>query len=346
VQRENERPGSSDWRIPTSEVASDEELSAYADEVSVTPGDSFRLFISSSARDITVRTYRLGWYAGDGARLVWSSGPVPARVQAAPRLEEGNMVVARWLPSLTVPTDGWPEGTYLLQLEGRGGAADGKRKYVPVTLRSPSTEGKLVLLNAVATYQAYNSWGGYSLNEGPPGAPGDRAVRVSFDRPYDDNGALKLFNYELGVIQLAERLGLPLAYVTSIDIDRSPHLLDGATGLVSMGHDEYWSREMRDAVEKARDSGTNLAFLGANAVYWRVRFEPAPSGEGRVMVGYRSSAGADPLLHSPDTTAMWRQNPHADPENSLTGQLYECFPAQGPLVATSLTTQPIPAQAS
>jgi hypothetical protein len=52
------------------------------------------------------------------------------------------------------------------------------------------------------------------------------------------------------------------------------------------------------------------------------------------MVGYRSSSNADPVQDSRDTTAMWRQNPYADPENSLTGQLYECFPAKGPLVVT------------
>jgi hypothetical protein len=335
VQRENERPGSTDWRIPTSRVASDDELSGYADEVSVTSGDTFRLFVSLSAGDVTVRAYRLGWYQGDGARLVWSSDPLPARVQPKPQLEGGNMVVARWRPSVTVPTDGWPDGTYLLLLEGHGGAADGKGKYVPITVRSSSTEGRLVLLNAVTTYQAYNTWGGYSLYQGPAGARGDRALRVSFDRPYDGNGAVKLFSYELGVIQLAERLGLPLAYATSLDIDRRPQLLDGATGLVSMGHDEYWSPGMRRSVEKARDAGTNLAFLGANAVYWRVRFEPDGSGgEDREMVGYRSSSNADPVQDSRDTTAMWRQRPQSSPENSLTGQLYECFPAQGPLVVT------------
>jgi hypothetical protein len=42
--------------------------------------------------------------------------------------------------------------------------------------------------------------------------------------------------------------------------------------VISLGHDEYWSPAMRHTVEGARDAGTNLAFLGANAVYWRVRF--------------------------------------------------------------------------
>ena len=52
--------------------------------------------------------------------------------------------------------------------------------------------------------------------------------------------------YERNVVKLAEYLttqkgGLDLAYVTSMDIDADPHLLDGASALVSMGHDEYWT---------------------------------------------------------------------------------------------------------
>ena len=41
-------------------------------------------------------------------------------------------------------------------------------------------------------------------------------------------------------------------------------------------HDEYWSQQMFDAAIAARDAGTSLVFLGANAVYWKVRFEPSP----------------------------------------------------------------------
>jgi hypothetical protein len=83
---------------------------------------------------------------------------------------------------------------------------------------------------------------------------------------------------------------------------------------------------MRSAMERARDRGTNLAFLGANAAYWRVRFDAA----GRLVTCYKSAA-EDPVQGRPDTTAMWRADPHPDPENSLTGMLYEAFPAAGDL---------------
>lgn len=85
---------------------------------------------------------------------------------------------------------------------------------------------------------------------------------------------------------------------------------------------------MRAAVTRARDAGTYLAFLRANSVYRRIRYAPDPHGPNRIVVDYKD-AGVDPIHHAPGTTVNWRQNPFPDPENSLVGMLYECFPAVG-----------------
>src|SRR5207302_2613977 len=60
---------------------------------------------------------------------------------------------------------------------------------------------------------------------------------------------------------------------------------------LSVGHDEYWSWQMRDNVEHARDVGINLGFFSANTAYWQVRFEDSPTtGQPyTVMVGYKRS---------------------------------------------------------
>jgi len=306
-------------------IAGPMELAGFADHVSVRSGQPFRLFVTSAAGAFTVRAFRIGWYGGTGARLVWTSPAVPGRAQPAPVVRQSDLLVSTtWKPSLTVPTTGWPAGAYLLMLT----AANGKQKYVPITVRSDPTRGAVVIVNAVNTYEAYNEWGGYSLYNGPDKSLASRAHRVTFDRPYDGNGARTLVQSELPLIQLAERSGVRLAYMTSVDVATDPAALAGARGIVSPGHDEYWTVAMRDAVTKARDAGTNVAFLGANAVYWRVRYEPGPLGANRILVGYKDAA-LDPLRNRPDTTAKWRSRPDPRPENSLTGMLYECFPAVG-----------------
>ena len=118
---------------------------------------------------------------------------------------------------------------------GRSGA----QRYVPVTVRSASTAGKIVLKAAVATWQAYNTWGGYDLYIGPGQSYANRSLAVSLDRPYDLNGADMFLTYERNVVKLAESLGLPLAYTTGMDIAADQQLLDGASALISGGHDEY-----------------------------------------------------------------------------------------------------------
>jgi hypothetical protein len=300
------------------------ELAGYADRVSVGSGKSFRLYVTSTAGAFTVRAFRIGWYAGKGGRLLWTSRTIPGRPQSAPTVGPDRMVSTDWQPSLTVPTTGWPAGTYLLLLT----AANGKEKYVPITVRSQTVRDAVVFVNAVNTYQAYNAWGGYSLYAGPDKSFATRSSRVSFDRPYDRDGAHGVVQSELTLIQLAERSGVPLAYLTSLDLETDPAALSGARGIISPGHDEYWTQGMRAAVTKARDTGTNVAFLGANAVYWRVRYEPGRLGPRRILAGYKD-AGADPVKNRPDTTVKWRSRPSPDPENSLTGMLYECFPADG-----------------
>ncbi|GGQ11267.1 hypothetical protein BKA00_005133 [Actinomadura coerulea] len=77
---------------------------------------------------------------------------------------------------------------------------------MPVTVRSPDTAGRVVVLNATTTWQASNMWGGHDLYEGSSGYD-TRSYAVSFDRPYDRTGAGKFLTYEQPAIALAEKAG-------------------------------------------------------------------------------------------------------------------------------------------
>jgi hypothetical protein len=318
VVAENSLPGDPHWEIRHLGAAN--AIMGYAGAASVLTGQSFPLFVSTTARGFRVSAFRLGWYGGAGARRVWQSGPVRARRQNRPSVTGGtNTVRTDWDPVLEVPTDDWPAGTYLLRLDADSGA----QRYVPVTVRSASTAGRVVIKNCVATWQAYNTWGGYDLYVGREGAGqsyGSRSLAVSLDRPYDLNGAEMFLTYERNVVKLAEAMGLPLGYVTSMDIAADPGLLAGASALISPGHDEYWTPGERANVTAARDAGVNLAFLGANAMFRRTRLE---SG-GRLVTCYKTSYADDPLYGKDNAlvTSDWREPPDPQPESSLIGTLY------------------------
>src|SRR5487761_656368 len=213
TRAQNALPGDPHWRI--THPGHLYQVEGFTDRSDVLPGASFRLFVSTSAPSFAVHAYRMGWYGGDLARQVWSSPQVPGHVQPGPKIvQPGSMAVAPWQPSLIITTTGCPAGSYLLRLD----ASTGVQSYVPMVIRSPSTAGRVVLISAVTSYQAYNGWGRYSLYGGPGGTLGNRGRRVTFDRPisYGD-GAGAYMQLEFPLVSYAEQLGLNLGYVTSTD---------------------------------------------------------------------------------------------------------------------------------
>ena len=331
---ENSLPGDPDWNI--TQLGAPEAIVGYAGRSSVLAGESVPLFVSTSAPSFRVLAFRMGWYNADLARLVWQSANVRGGQQRAPAVTPGtNTVATDWGPSLTVPTDGWPAGAYLLRLD----AETGPQRFVPLTIRSPSTAGRLIIKNSVSTWQAYNLWGGYDLYNGPAGLADydNRSLVVSLDRPYDLMGAYLFLAHERNLIQLAERIGVPLAYETSMDLAADPGLLTGASALITGGHDEYWTPGERASLTAARDAGMNVAFLGANTMFRRIRLENSPLGANRQVICYKTSYTEDPLYGKDNAlvTNDYREPPDPDPESSVTGVLYESNPTDAAYVVTN-----------
>jgi hypothetical protein len=201
----------------------------------------------------------------------------------------------------------------------------------------------------VTTFAAYNNWGGkslYAFNSG-----NQPARKVSFDRPYAanpygvrlDGAGDFLRRSEYNAVRFLEREGYDLTYVTDVDTHQRPIAPAGRRGprlFLSVGHDGYWSIEMRRHVEAARDRGVHLAFLGGAACFWKIRFEPGVRGDAdRTVVGYRDAAGdLDPLAidGAPQNdrliTGRWRDRPAAQPEDRLIGVMYAADPVDADII--------------
>jgi N,N-dimethylformamidase beta subunit-like protein len=328
---EPEPAGTEAWRMTR---PAEGRIEAYTTVTSGPAGTRLGLKVSTSAPFYRVTAYRIGAYRGGWSTEVWGSRPQRGVRQPGPVLAPADTrtVVAPWRRSLTIDTSGWAPGYYVLKLQTSGGFST----LVPYVVSSDTAAGTVALVAPVTTWQAYNAWGGYSLYEGPAGDR--RSWAVSFDRPY--NGATGANDYRtaaLPIVVRAEELGIPLSYFTNVDLHRQPDLLDGARGYASLGHDEYWTTTMRDAVTKARDAGTNLAFLGANTMYWRIRLAGRHTGPARVVVGYRDDAHLDPLRDErpAEATSRFRGAPAPRPEHELIGMQYECYPVDVDYVVVS-----------
>ncbi|HET6874379.1 MAG TPA: N,N-dimethylformamidase beta subunit family domain-containing protein [Acidimicrobiales bacterium] len=297
VIAENARPGSSDWQIQGSPPG---HIDGYADHTSATNGETVALYVSTDAASYRIEAFRMGYYGGEGARLVWSSGAEIGSEQAqcvkAPIV---NMVSCdTWTPSVQVAIGpDFVPGDYLLKLVGAGG----QQSYVPLTITDPSSNAAYLVENDIYTWQAWNPFGGYDFYQGVGQCPSgvypvcDRARVVSFDRPYGyGQGAGDFLGNEYPLIRFMEQHGLDVSYATSADIEQEPSMLLQHRALLSLGHDECWSYSERLSAEQAEQKGVNMIFFGASAMLRHVRLEPSPLGPMRQEVDYRDS-GADPI---------------------------------------------------
>ena len=331
---ENQQPGSSGWQL-TLNSASDAtgQIKGYASATSVNKGQSITFYVSvNPAQSYSIDVYRIGWYQGLGGRLLQHIGPFNGVQQApCPSDPTTGLITCNWVPAytLSVPRS-WTSGIYLAVLTN----AQSYQNYIIFVVRDDSRVAQLLYQQSVTTYQAYNNYPNdsttgkslYDFNShGPATISGtSRAVKVSFDRPYSDaywGGAGQFSAWELYFVRWLERSGYDVSYSTDVDTHANGSRLANYKGFLSVGHDEYWSKEMRDSAEQARDAGVNLAFFGADAAAWQVRFESSASGvANRVLVCYKD-ATKDPLQGT-TTTVQWRQPPVNRPEQSLIGVRY------------------------
>ncbi|WP_086668160.1 N,N-dimethylformamidase beta subunit family domain-containing protein [Lentzea kentuckyensis] len=210
--------------------------------------------------------------------------------------------------TFVIPID-WPSGVYRL----RDAAADVLTFVVPPSV--PAATTTVLLHIPFLTYAAYNAAGGkslYGFNSSPSGQEGDRASVVSFDRPFDQGppglGA------EAALVDWLEHEGIGVDCCSSVDLHATSDLLHDYECLVLAGHDEYWTKPMRDQVERFVSNGGNLIVLSGNTCYRAVRLEQ----NDRQVVFYKY-AGDDPHPQGDEVTVAWAEPPVNRPQNTLLG---------------------------
>ena len=330
VLAENAKPGTTAWKITGTQSSTG--IMGYANRVQASAGQSVTLYVSTAAATFHVDAYRMGYYGGTGARLVWSSAEVGGTAQAACPVTPGiNMVECKWTQSLSFTVNStWVQGQYLLKLVGSGG----QESYVPLTVWEPSSTAAYVVMSGVLTEAVFNAFGGYDLYQGAtPCAPNHypcstRARVVSFDRPFaSGNGAGGYLSLMYPLTRLMEEHGLDVTYWTDITLAEHPTLLAKHKVLISPGHDEEWSNSMRQAAVAGADAGVNLVFFGASPILRKVRLQASPLGADREVVNYRNPP-KDPLYGIDNARVSqnwWGQAPANLPASTLVGASYVGF---------------------
>jgi Domain of unknown function (DUF4347)/Domain of unknown function (DUF4082) len=320
---ENQKTGTSDWQVFDTTLAINNEIAGYGDASSINKGQSLNIKVSlAQAGKYNIDVYRLGYYNDTGGRLISSATGLNGVTQAAPTIDPTTRLVEyNWNTSYTLLTGAnWVSGLYLAKLTD---STTGKQSYVEFTLRDDNRPAELGFQEAVTTNAAYNNYGGYSLYN-YNSINNQEAYKVSLDRPFTPS-SVGILTWEYNMARWLESQGYDISYYSNIDVHTNPFQLFSQNAFLSVGHDEYWSLEMRNNVEKARDNGTNLGFFSANSAYWRTRFEPSSTGNAnRVMAVYKDNWALDPIAQADNSQAtnQFRTPQNNRPENALLGVMY------------------------
>ena len=190
VACENTLPGvpPSNWEI---DHAGDASIQGFATTMSVNKGDTISFKIKSASSNYRIDILRLGYYGGDGARMI-ASGLTPTGTSTQPAcntysdtglIDCGNWAVSR---SWTVPSTA-VSGVYIAHLVRND---TGGESHITFVVRDDASHSDVVVQTSDETWQAYNQYGGNSLYRCTVACPsGDPLTatrpryKVSYNRP-------------------------------------------------------------------------------------------------------------------------------------------------------------------
>jgi hypothetical protein len=294
-------------------------LEGYLSSESVRPREPFTVHVRSKVGPFRVELLRRGLTD----TVILEVGICPDEPVDIPLDAPENGCAWPAATTMVVPT-GSPSGLYIVRLSSLDHGVTGEVPFI-VIAEAPGDRTDTLVAIPSATYEAYSWWGGRSLYghggfDGSLNWAAPMAFGVSPRRPYlgpDDLVTPKFQYWELPLIRWLEQNGITVDYCTSNELHSNPELLSHYRLVVTIGHDEYWSFEMRDHVEQFAENGGTVAILSGNTCWWQIRFDNPPA-----ITCYKDAnldpASADPALHS-RVTVEWIKPVLNRPETLMTG---------------------------
>lgn len=316
-------------------------IQGYLDQESVVEGGKLSLHVSTDAMFFRVDFYRLGADLTFVDSSVWHTGvaspppPHPDGIDThASPAEDWNWpayefsIPAGWIPGIYVAAlvEGHVDGTETHALWYDTTKVSGfEKEFFIVRPASPGRYSSILYKKSTFTRHAYNRSDSAeherasSLYENPvyvaaEGEGQPHGHKVSMHRP---GGINDLAYWDAPFIGWLERNGYDVEFCTDLDLHENPELLSAYTLLLSVGHDEYWTRVMRTAVEDFVHSGGNVAFFSANTCWWRIHL----TENNTAFVSHTDHQVGTSYPHLPATDLWWAPAPDGvgEPENSVTG---------------------------
>ncbi|MDQ0417702.1 hypothetical protein J2Z48_001875 [Croceifilum oryzae] len=263
-------------------------IEGYTPKISYQPGEKVEFKVHTQQKEFNLVISRFGLEE----KVLYQKTGIKGATQNYPAYayREG----CNWQTSFefTIPED-WESGMYAAKVWD-----ESKREFYITWIVRPkpmkdkvtaeTKKKRIAMLSATNTWQAYNPWGGaslYTYKRNPrfqrylPDQIGPRfAQYVTTQRPNPEGRPVPMLGQEPThlasgeryVFAWFEREKIPFDLYSDMDFHQNPHLLDSYGTLCIQTHNEYWTKEMYDQLEKFVDRGGNLIYLCGNGVYWKM----------------------------------------------------------------------------
>lgn len=273
----------------------------YTSTLSARAGEHVAIHVSTIARRFDLRIARIGM----DETPVWTAEGLDGAFHPMPDDACANGCGWPTAATVTVPAD-WRSGYYQVTATTAEDDIPVEEFHAFFVVRAATPTAPILLVLATNTYAAYNFYGGGSLYQNRDSGLGIQESQVSIRRPWMPGFLTKPDYYDIHVesrssnvnaedrflrhsvsgvpfmacaagwdnwervlVEWAEREGYELDYAINSDLQLHPELLSGYRLMLSVGHDEYWSPEMRDTVEAFIHGGGNVCFLSGNTSIWK-----------------------------------------------------------------------------
>ena len=269
IPAENAKPGTpiSVWDIAPRRPAAPTTSKASRTNISYDVGQTAQFKITARHVGYRMDIYRMGWYQGNGARLVASITGLPAATGQTACTTQPTTGLVDCRLERVARRGRSPPTQSRASTSPTSSAATTRRE--PRLLRRPQRRlalGHLLpdIRHDLAGLQPVRRHEPLQRRPAHGHEPRPRR-KVSYNRPFATRGVSPgqdfVFNAEYPMVRWLERNGYDVSYETGVDTDRYGSLIKNHRIFMSTGHDEYWSGQQRANVEAARDAGVNLAVL-------------------------------------------------------------------------------------
>lgn len=310
------------------------EIWMYTDKMSYAPGEDVIFHVHTTAKTFSYTIERDGAESKHVKDASYVDGMMQQTQENAYSAGAGWKETFR----LKIPTE-WTSGVYIVRARAEipdKGAATAEHFFV-VRAAKPGERTNIVLMLATSSYLAYNDWAGGNMYRTrktsesqthvstqrpwvkgfavlPDSAPRhgqfpkikpfenpryrqlEWAITHRYSRHYADAGWAY---FERPFARWAENEGYVIDYMTQHDLHYRPEILNAYDVVVIVGHDEYWTWEMRDHLDAFVNNGGHVARFAGNYL-WQVRLED----EGKTQICYKAHVADDPVAGTKDESRV------------------------------------------